>query len=147
MSLVQVYETTNSQQFSAKFDTPITIPKMGRITLLKAHIPRLRELTITAGVNDTLGIQFHDEQPATGSPRFYALTIAAGNYTPAALCTAINAQFTALKQTWQATEPYTGQFAEAFLEFSWDFSHFSVNARCSSVYLDFWSDYNSTPRS
>ena len=144
MSLVQVYETTNPQQFSAKFDTPIVIPKSGRITLTKAHIPRLRQITITAAVNDTLGIMFHNDQPATGLPRFYVLTIPAGNYTPQTLCTAINAQFIALKQTWLATEPFNGQFAEANFTVTWDGSHFSVNASCDSLYLDFWAEYNST---
>jgi hypothetical protein len=144
MSLVQVYETTNSQRFSAKFDTPIVIPKSGRITLTKAHIPRLRQLTIAAGINDTLGIQFHDEQPAAGLPRFYGLTIPPGNYTPQALCTAINAQFIALKQTWQATQPFSGQFAEANLRFTWDGAYFVVRASCDSVFLDFWAEYNST---
>ena len=141
MSLVQVYETTNSQRFSAKFDTPITIPKSGRITLTKAHIPRLRQLTITAGVNDTLGVQFHDEQPAAGLPRFYVLTIPPGNYTPPALCTAINSQFIQLKQTWLATQPFNGQFAEANLRFEWDGSHFSLRASCDSIFLDFWAQY------
>ena len=144
MSLVQVYETTNPQQFSAKFDTPIVIPKSGRITLTKAHIPRLRQTTITAGVNDTLGVQFHDDQPATGSPRFYVLTIPAGNYTPQLLCTAINAQFIALKQTWLAPPPFNGQFAEANLRFEWDGSHFVLRASCDSIFLDFWAEYNST---
>nr|MCH9838128.1 hypothetical protein [bacterium] len=144
MSLVQVYETTNPQRFSAKFDTPIVIPKAGRITLTKAHIPRLRQLTITTGINDTLGVQFHDEQPGTGSPRFYVLTIPPGSYTPQTLCTAINAQFIALKQTWLATPPFNGQFAEANLRFEWDGSHFVLRASCDSIYLDFWAEYNSS---
>ena len=144
MSLVQVYESTNPQLFSAKFDSPIVIPRSGRITLTKAHIPRLRQLTISAGVNNTLGVQFHDDQPATGSPRFYVLTIPAGNYTPQALCTAINAQFTALRQTWLATPPFNGQFAEAQLRFSWDGSHFVLRASCDSIFLDFWAEYNTT---
>ena len=91
-----------------------------------------------------MGVQFHDEVLANGSPRFYVLTIPAGNYTPQALCTAINAQFTALKQTWQAVQPYSGQFAEANLTFEWDGSHFIVRASCDSIYLDFWAEYNST---
>jgi len=144
MSLVQVYESTNPVQFSAKFTTPVVFPKRARVTLVKAHCPRLKELTITAGVNDTLGVQFHDEQPAAGSPRFYALTIPAGAYTPEGLCIAINAQFIALKQTWLATPPYNGQFAEAQLRFSWDGSHFVLRASCDSLFLDFWAKFNST---
>ena len=143
MSLVQVYETTNAQRFSAKFDTPIVIPKSGRITLTKAFIPRTQAIVIDA-TNNTLGIQFHDQQLAAGSPRFYVLTIGAGPYTPQGLCDAINAQFVALKQTWIATPPFNGQFAKANLAFTWDGTHFSVKADCDSIYLDFWAEYNST---
>lgn len=141
MSLIQVYESTSPQRFSAKFDSPIVIPRSGRITLTKAHIPRLRQLTISEGVNDTMGVMFHDEQPTTGLPRFYQLKIADGNYTPQALCTALNAQFIALKQTWLATAPFNGQFAEANLRFSWNGSHFELRASCDSIYLDFWAQY------
>jgi hypothetical protein len=144
MSLVQVFESTNPVQFSAKFTTPVVFPKRARVTLVKAHCPRLKQLTITTGVNDTLGVQFHDEQPDTGSPRFYALTIPAGTYTPEALCTTINAQFIALKETWIATPPYNGQFAEAQLRFSWDGSHFVLRASCDSIFLDFWAEFNSS---
>lgn len=144
MSLIQVYESTNPQRFSAKFDSPIVVPRSGRITLTKAHIPRLRQLTLAKGVNDTLGVMFHDEQLATGSPRFYQLTVAPGNYTPETLCTAINAAFIALKQTWQATPPYSGQFAEAQLRFSWNGSKFEMHASCDSIYLDFWAEYNTS---
>lgn len=60
--LITIYEEQNSAKFSAKFTTPITLPKNTELSLIKAYIPRDHDLTIN-GTNDQLTIFIHSKNP------------------------------------------------------------------------------------
>lgn len=60
--LISIYEEKNSANFSAKFTTPITLPKNAELSLLKAYIPRDHDIIID-DTNKQLTIYIHSKDP------------------------------------------------------------------------------------
>tara|TARA_R110002012_G_scaffold23345_2_gene79280 strand:+ start:4572 stop:6269 length:1698 start_codon:yes stop_codon:yes gene_type:complete len=58
--LVTIYEEQNSAKFSAKFTTPLTLPKNAELSLLKAYIPRDHSIAIT-DANNHLTMYIHSK--------------------------------------------------------------------------------------
>ncbi len=73
--LITIYEEQNSAKFSAKFTTPITLPKNSELSLIKAYIPRDHDITID-GTNDQLTIFIHSKDPLAKQ----VITIPHGSY-------------------------------------------------------------------
>lgn len=60
--LLTIYEDQNSAKFSAKFSTPITLPKNTELSLIKAFIPRDHDITID-NTNNQLTMYLHSKDP------------------------------------------------------------------------------------